>query len=44
MNFEYDFKEEKQFDYLVMFFENLLENKNNILDNRELYIKELFKN
>lgn len=32
------------FDYLVMFFENLLQNKNNELKNRELYIKELFKN
>ena len=30
------------FDYLAMFFENLLQNKNNTLKNRELYIKELF--
>lgn len=30
------------FCYLVMFFENLLQNKNNKLKNRELYIKELF--
>ena len=32
------------FDYLVMFFENLLQNKNNELKSRELYIKELFDN
>ncbi len=32
------------FDYLVMFFENLLQNKNHDLKNRELYVKELFKN
>lgn len=32
------------FDYLVMFFENLLQGKNNELKNRELYIKELFEN
>lgn len=31
------------FDYLVMFFENLLQGKNNELKNRELYIKELFE-
>lgn len=29
-------------DYLIMFFENLLENKENTLDNRELYVNELF--
>ena len=33
-----------KFDYLVMFFENLLQGKNNELKNRELYIKELFEN
>ncbi len=32
------------FDYLVMFFENLLQNKNNNLKNKDLYIKELFAN
>lgn len=32
------------FDYLVMFFENLLQNKNHDIKNRELYVKELFKN
>ena len=32
------------FDYLVMFFENLLQEKNNKLKNRDLYIKELFEN
>ena len=32
------------FDYLVMFFENLLQGKNNKLKNKELYIKELFEN
>ena len=32
------------FDYLVMFFENLLQGKNNELNNRDLYIKELFEN
>ena len=32
------------FDYLIMFFENLLKNKNNELKNRELYAKELFEN
>lgn len=32
------------FDYLVMFFENLIQGKNNELINRELYIKELFNN
>lgn len=31
------------FDYLVMFFENLLQGKNNKLTNRDLYIKELFE-
>ncbi len=30
------------FDYLIMFFENLLQGKNNELKNKELYIKELF--
>lgn len=30
-------------DYLIKFFENLLENKNNILKNDELYVMELFK-
>lgn len=32
------------FDYLVLFFENLLQGKSNELKNRNLYIKELFKN
>ena len=32
------------FDYLIMFFENLLQGKNNELKNRDLYIKELFEN
>lgn len=32
------------FNYLIMFFENLLQGKNNELKNKELYIKELFKN
>ena len=32
------------FDYLVIFFENLLQGKNNELINKELYIKELFEN
>ena len=32
------------FDCLVMFFENLLQGKNNELENRELYIRELFEN
>lgn len=32
------------FDYLIMFFENLLQGKKNELDNKELYIKELFEN
>ena len=32
------------FDYLVMFFENWLQGKNNKLKNKELYIKELFEN
>lgn len=31
------------FDYLVMFFENLLQSKDNELKNRELYIKDLFE-
>ncbi len=31
-------------DYLLLFLENLLQNKSNELRNRELYIKELFKN
>ena len=30
-------------DELVMFFDNLLQGKNNKLKNRELYIKELFE-
>ena len=30
------------FDFLIMFFENLLQGKNNKLENQELYIKELF--
>lgn len=33
-----------EFKYLVMFFENLLEDKNNELNNKELYVKELFEN
>ena len=32
------------FDYLVMCFENLLQEKNNELKNRDLYIKKLFEN
>ena len=32
------------FDYLIMFFENLLQGKENKLENRELYVKELFDN
>lgn len=32
------------FDYLIMFFENLLQGKNNELKNRDLYVKELFEN
>lgn len=32
------------FDYLVMFFENLLHGKNNELKNGDLYIKELLEN
>ena len=32
------------FKYLIMFFENLLYDKNNELKNRDLYIKELFEN
>jgi len=31
------------FSYLIMFFENLLQNKNNKLDNNELIVKELFE-
>ena len=30
-------------EYLIKFFENLLQNKNNDLKNRDLYIKELFE-
>lgn len=30
------------FDFLIMFFENLLQGKNNKIENQELYIKELF--
>ena len=47
--FAYDFKEEKEFDYsklnneeLIKHIENLLQGKNNKLENQELYIKELF--
>ena len=32
------------FDYLIMFFENLLQGKNYELKNEDLYIKELFEN
>lgn len=32
------------FDYLIMFFENLLQNKNNELKNKDLCVEELFKN
>jgi hypothetical protein len=32
------------FDYLVMFFENLLQGKNKDLQNNDLLIKELFEN
>ena len=32
------------FDYLIMFFENLLQNKNNNLNNNQLVVKELFEN
>lgn len=32
------------FDYLIKFFENLLQGKNHELKNRDLYIKELFEN
>ena len=32
------------FDYLIMFFENLLKVKNNKLENKDLYVKELFEN
>lgn len=67
--FDYDFKDEKDFDYsnlnndelimhyrnipkgiyptldyLVLFFEDLLQCKSNDLINRDLYITELFKN
>ena len=31
------------FDYLILFFENLLQNKNNELKNDDLYVKKLFK-
>jgi len=31
------------FDYIVMFFENLLSGKNNKLINEELYVRELFE-
>lgn len=30
------------FDYLILFFENLLQNKHNELKNRDLYVRELF--
>jgi len=30
-------------EYLVLFFENLLQNKKHTLENRELYVKELFE-
>ena len=32
------------FAYLILFFENLLQNKGNDLKNKKLYVKELFKN
>ena len=32
------------FDYLIMFFENLLQGKNNKLENKDLYLKNLFEN
>lgn len=32
------------FKYLIMFFENLLEDKSNELNNKKLYVKELFEN
>lgn len=32
------------FNYLSRFFENLLQGKNNELDNRDLYVKKLFEN
>ena len=32
------------FDYLIMFFENLLQGKNNKLENKDLYVKKLFEN
>ena len=32
------------FDYLIMFFENLLQNKNNELKNKDLCVEEIFKN
>ena len=33
-----------EFKYLIMFFENLLEDKSNELNNKKLYVKELFEN
>jgi len=30
------------FDYLIMFFENLLHGKNHVLNNEDLYVRELF--
>lgn len=32
------------YNYLIMFFENLLQEKNDKLENKDLYIKELFEN
>lgn len=32
------------FEYIILFFENLLQGKSNELENKELYIKELFEN
>ena len=32
------------FEFLIMFFENLLQRKNNKLENDKLYVKELFEN
>ena len=32
------------FDYLIMFFENLLQGKDNKLENKDLYVKKLFEN
>ena len=32
------------YNYLIMFFENLLQGKNDKLENKDLYIKELFEN